>query len=122
MLLEDAQFKDFSKNTGHEQSGINGHIMFGHGPTQDIFEKRDWATTNQVMYEERQKVETLINPNTFKGDSGIPRQTQHVNVKPAEVPSMFKTAQVASLKPKSYNEFTKRYDNNSLNMNLRGQK
>ena len=122
MILEEKSYKDFTKNTGHEQRGINGHIMFGHGPTQDTFEKRDYATTNQVMYEERQKVDTLINPNNWQGDTGRPRQTQHVNASVNEVPAMFGTTKVSSLKPKNYNEFTKRFDNNSLNMNLRGLK
>ena len=63
--MEEKSFADYTKATTHPQRGINGHIMFGHGPTQGTFEKRDFCTTNEIMYEQREKVETLINPNNF---------------------------------------------------------
>ena len=73
MIQSEAEFKDFVDNNQHPQRGIKGHIMFGHGATQDTFEKRDFVTTNDLVYEKRQKVETIINPHTFESDFGKSR-------------------------------------------------
>ena len=50
----------------------------GHGPTQDTFEKRDFTTTNNMVYENREKVETIINPNNWQND-GKSRSQMLVN-------------------------------------------
>lgn len=53
MIAEEIAFKDQQNVNGHPQRGIQGHIMFGHGANQDTFEKRDFATTNDLMFEKR---------------------------------------------------------------------
>jgi len=35
------------------------------------------------------------------------------------MPSMFSAPAVSAIKPKSYNDFTKKFDNNSLKLGLR---
>ena len=118
MITEENAWRDQQDVNGHPQRGISGHIMFGHGANQDTFEKRDFATTNDLMYEKRQKVEEIINPHSFENDFGKSRSKQMINTKPSDIPQMFGKS-AGQIKPKSYGEFTKRFDNNSNNTGLR---
>jgi len=37
------------------QRGVKHHILIGHGPDQERFEKRDLGTTNEVVYDKLQR-------------------------------------------------------------------
>ena len=41
------------------------NLFFGHGATQQDFDKRDFGTTNNLFYEKKMKTETLINPHFY---------------------------------------------------------
>ena len=91
----------------------------GHGPTQDTFEKRDFTTTNNMVYENREKVETIINPNNWQND-GKSRSQMLVNGQQSDLPTMFsKNTGAPKSINKAYNQFTGSFDNNSLKMGLR---
>ena len=96
--------------------------MFGHGKTQDVFEKRDFVTTNNLVYEKKQKIETIINPHSFESDAGMTRTGMQVNTRQDDLPKMFGKSGTAAgeTKPKNYNDFTKKFDNNNLQLGLRG--
>ena len=53
MIIDEKDFKDYTDTNAHPQRGIKGNIMFGHGKTQDVFEKRDFVTTNDLVYDKR---------------------------------------------------------------------
>ena len=46
------------------RDGVPNHLFLGHGPNQKDFEKRDFGTTNDMFYDKKMKVETMINPHT----------------------------------------------------------
>jgi hypothetical protein len=54
---------------------------------------------------------------TYQSDEGK-KKSLATNAKAVDAPALFKYGQ-AELKPKSYNGFTKKFDNNSLNLKLR---
>ena len=101
--------------------GVQHHIIVGHGASQETFEKRDFATTNDMVYERREKVETIIDPQTFESDMRQTRSKQYVNTQAADLPSMFGKSGTAAGEtiPKHYNQFTGKFDNNCLKMGLR---
>ncbi len=101
--------------------GLPHHLFTGHGATEDTFEKRDFATTNDMVYGDRKDVETIINPHTFESDKGKSRSKQFVNTKANDLPSMFGKSGTAAGETvaKHYNQFTGKFDNNSLKMGLR---
>ena len=105
MIQAEAEFQEYDSNMRDMRHGIKNHIFFGHGPTQDTFEKRDMATTNDMMFEKRVGIESAINPNTFEGDAGRTRSQQQVNVRGNDLPSMFGKSGTAAgeTKPKHYN-------------------
>ena len=96
-------------------------MFFGHGATQDAFEKRDFATTNDLVYEHKEKVSTIIDPHMYKSDEGKTRTQYHNNGKEGDLPKMFGKSGTANGEtlPKSYNQFTGKFDNNYLKMGLR---
>ena len=53
MIQAEAEYADYVATNTHPQRGIKGNIMFGHGKTQDVFEKRDFVTTNDLVYDKR---------------------------------------------------------------------
>ena len=122
MIQAEAEFADYTATNQHPQRGIKGNIMFGHGKTQDVFEKRDFVTTNDLVYEKRQKVEKIIDPHSFESDFGKSRSTMQINGQQNDLPTMFGKSGTAAGETvaKHYNQFTGKYDNNSLKMNLRG--
>ena len=97
------------------------HLFTGHGSTQDTFEKRDFATTNDMVYERKARIDQIIDPNTFESDMGKTRSKQYVNTQASDLPTMFGKSGTAAgeTKPKHYNQFTGKFDNNSLKIGLR---
>jgi len=53
-----------------QQRGTKKHLFFGHGATQDAFEKRDFATTNTLFFDKLQKTQTIIDPQIYANDGG----------------------------------------------------
>ena len=104
-----------------QQRGLSHHLFSGHGATQDTFEQRDFATTNDMVYEKRADTETFIASQKFEGDVRKTRSKQQINTAAADLPSMFGKSGTAAgeTKPKHYNQFTGKFDNNSLKMGLR---
>ena len=104
-----------------KKRGLNNNFFIGHGPKQETFDKRDFATTNDMVYERRARIDEIIDPNTFESDMGKTRSKQFVNTKVADLPSMFGKSGTAAGEtiPKHYNQFTKKFDNNCLNLGLR---
>jgi hypothetical protein len=49
------------------KKGTKTHLFFGHGATQEDFEKRDFGTSNNLFFEKKMKTETLINPHFYHG-------------------------------------------------------
>ena len=96
-------------------------MFFGHGPTADTFEKRDFTTTNNMVYEQKQKIETIINPNNFQDGKDMTLSKMQVNSKQADLPQMFAKSGGfgGQSMPKPYSQYTAKFDNNSLNLGLR---
>ena len=74
-----------------------------------------------MVYERRAPVETIINPHTFESDVGRTRSKQYVNTQASDLPTMFGKSGTAAGEtvPKHYNQFTGKFDNNSLKIGLR---
>ena len=104
-----------------QQRGLAHHLLKGHGQAQDNFEQRDFATTNDCVYDKRQPVETIIANQAFEADMRATRSKQQVNLQQNDLPSMFGKSGTAAGEtiPKHYNQFTGKFDNNSLKMGLR---
>ena len=121
MILAEREYKDFNDLMIDRKRGVKHHILSGHGATQDTFEKRDFATTNDMVYERRAPVETIINPHTFESDAGRTRSKQQINTQANDLPTMFGKSGTAAGEtvPKHYNQFTGKFDNNSLKIGLR---
>ena len=76
VLQAEKEYDDYEKLMIDRKRGVKHHLLTGHGPTQETFEKRDFATTSDMVYGRRADVETIINPNTFEGDMGKTRSKQ----------------------------------------------
>ena len=60
-ILEEKECNDYTEHIQDNKKGMKSNLFFGHGPTQDAFENRDFATTNDLVYGERQKCDKIIN-------------------------------------------------------------
>ena len=67
------KFKDYDQAMSFQQRGLQTHLFTGHGATQDTFEQRDFATTNDMVYDRRLDVNTIITSQKFEGDAGKTR-------------------------------------------------
>jgi hypothetical protein len=101
-----------------EQKGQPNHLFLGHGLDQRTFEKREFATTSDLAFGQKQTTGQIIHPKVFQGDSGASRTQIKTNACDKDAPALFKYGQ-HKLEPKSYNQFTAKFDNNSLNLKLR---
>lgn len=74
-----------------------------------------------MVYDQKARVDQLIDPNTFEGDMGMTRSQQQINTQAKDLPSMFGKSGTAAgeTKPKHYNQFTSKFDNNCLKLGLR---
>jgi len=52
-------------------------------------EQRDFATTNDMVYEKRVDTETIIASQRFEGDLRQTRSKQQVNTAQSDLPTMF---------------------------------
>ena len=123
LAQNDKDQTDYADHMGFRQhAGVKHHLLIGHGPDQDRFEKRDVGTTSACVYDKLQTTNQLINPNTYEGDQKNLSLYQ-TNSQVSDLPVMFSNqaaaTQVNTLKFKSYNDFTKTFDNNSNKIGLR---
>mmetsp|Transcript_1060 Transcript_1060/g.932 ORF Transcript_1060/g.932 Transcript_1060/m.932 type:complete len:172 (+) Transcript_1060:38-553(+) len=81
-------YKEYEKSVINNKQGESSHLLFGHGPTQDAFEKRDFGTTNQLFFDKKMKTETLINPHLYH-DIKDKRDFFVTNAKPEDTPTLF---------------------------------
>ena len=96
-------YKEYEKAVTNNKAGQPSHILFGHGPTQDVFEKRDFGTTNNLFYEKKMKTETLINPHYYH-EKKENRDFFVTNAKPEDVPTLF-----APAKDKTFHRVTQKF-------------
>lgn len=102
--------------------GVKHHILVGHGSTQDTFERRDFVTTNDMVFDRRAPVEDIIHPHRFEEPNpGKTVRQQQINTNVKDLPTMFGKSGTAAGETvaKHYNQFTGKFDNNSLKMGLR---
>jgi hypothetical protein len=96
--------------------GVKSHLFFGHGPTNESFEKRDLCTTNSLVYEQRQKVDTIIDPHIHEVDSTT-KHLYQVNARADDLAPMFGSTQTR--KPRAYGEYTKSCQSTHIKTGLR---
>ena len=119
-ILAEKQEKDFADNVQFNQRGLPNHLLLGHGPSLDTFEKRDLATTSYMSYEMKQSAKEITNPMEFKNENaellkvkGVQEKTEKLKKEEeAQGPGIH-------LKPRAYNEFTKKIDLNYHKIGLR---
>ena len=112
------EYADYNEAMVSTDRGQPRHLFMGHGLNANDFEKREFASLNQLAYGEKKSTEQIIHPKVYQSDAGMNRSQISVNAKTSEAPALFKTGQ-DKLAPRSYNQFTKKFDNNSLNLKLR---
>ena len=71
-----------------------------------------------MVYERREKIETIINPHTFENDGGKSLSQMQVNTQQSDLPTMFGKGPDKTV-PKAYSNMTKKFDNNNLKLGLR---
>uniref|UniRef100_A0A7S3JHV4 Uncharacterized protein n=1 Tax=Euplotes harpa TaxID=151035 RepID=A0A7S3JHV4_9SPIT len=101
-------YKEFEEKV-YPKKGQPTHILFGHGASQDAFDKRDFGTTNELFFDKKMKTEKMINPHYYhtektKVDYFV------TNSKIEDVPPVFKPKKKDEINAKSYNDFTKKFD------------
>ena len=53
-LLEEKEYNDYKVNVELNQNGIPGHLLVGHGPELNDFERRDIGTVQNMSYAGRE--------------------------------------------------------------------
>ena len=118
-LLEEKEYMDYKNNVEFNQGGLPGHLLIGHGQKIEAFENRDLATIKNLSYEDRQKAADITHPMSFlKANTKVDKF--QINQKAENVPSIFGSElKKEDIKPRGYNEYTKKLDNNYLKIGLR---
>lgn len=93
------QGDDVFVNETNNPRGVNKNLLFGHGPTQNHFDARDFRTSYDLTMNNKVPAHQIVESH-FKPPASVPRPEG-----PAPV-----TRPIDGLKPKSYNEFTKSCD------------
>ena len=119
VLLEEKEYKDYADNVEFNQRGVPHHVLIGHGQDLATFEKRDLVTTDKMAYDEKQSAKQIIDPMSFRQENMQVQKIQ-INAKNSDVPAFMDGVNTKEqIKPKGYNEFTKRIDNNYNKIGLR---
>ena len=118
-ILEEKEYKDYEINCELNQNGIPGHILVGHGPELDHFERRDIATTKNLSYGERQDAKQITHSMTYhKGNTNVSKF--QINTRSEDVPQVFGGLLTTNdRKPRGYGEYTKKMDANYMQLGLR---
>jgi len=114
------------------KDGVPNHLFLGHGPTQEHFERRDFGTTNQMFYDKKMNAQTLISSHFYNSKFSLKYNSYflaenkhldklHTNAKIEDTGPMFGKSGTAlgGTQARSYNEFTKKFDNNYNKLGLR---
>ena len=116
-LLEEKEYQDFKDNVAFNQRGLPNHLLTGHGKDLESYEKRDLATTNILCFEQKMKVKQITDPGEFRKENDKLLSLKH----PAKEEKTLEecTNKKEDIKPRGYNEFTKRFDLNYNKIGLR---
>ena len=119
-LLEEKEYDDFTKNVGFNQRGLPHYLLTGHGQDLNTFEKRDLATTTFQSFGEKKIAKEIVHPMNWQKETNTDVYKLNVNGKVSDVPQ-FGAGMISKdqIKPKGYNEFTKRIDLNYHKIGLR---
>ena len=83
------------------------------------FEKRDMATTKDLSYGEKQTAKDIISPTTYAEGNTTVSKLQ-INALSKDAPNLYSSMlPKEAIKPKGYNEFTKKCDMNHHKIGLR---
>ena len=77
-LLEEKEYKDFQTNCELNQNGIPGHLLVGHGPELDYFERRDLATVKNLSFEQKEKAHEIMHSMTYHKEN-TPIEKHQIN-------------------------------------------
>jgi hypothetical protein len=117
-ILAEKQEEEIKQNFDTtNRYGVKSHLFFGHGPTSKDFEKRDLGTTNDCVYNQKQKVDTIIDPHIHTIDV-TKRHKYQCNAKAEDLPTVF-GASSNPIKAKPYSDATKSFDANWNKTGLR---
>ena len=107
-IAADVGYKEYAEKV-YPSKGQPKHILFGHGATQDAFDKRDFGTSHDLFFDKKMKTEKMINPHYYHPE---PKKIDAfiTNSKIDDVAPLFKPKAKEEIKAKSYNEFTKKFD------------
>ena len=118
-ILEEKEYQDYKVNCELNQNGIPGHLLMGHGPELEHFERRDIATVKNLSYQNRETADQITHSMTYHKENTKVEKIK-INTKEEDVPKLFGNLVPANERqPKGYGEFTKKCDNNYLKMGLR---
>ena len=113
-ILENKERKDYEGMCALNQNGIPGHILIGHGPELEHFERRDIGTTHVMSYTDKLKAPQITDSMNYQMlNTGVDKK--HINTRPEDLnpdPNQGR-------KPRSYAEFTKTCDKNFNKIGLR---
>mmetsp|Transcript_39357 Transcript_39357/g.60169 ORF Transcript_39357/g.60169 Transcript_39357/m.60169 type:complete len:134 (-) Transcript_39357:31-432(-) len=119
-ILEEKEYKDFAENMTFQQRGLPNHLFLGHGKEINDFEKRDLATTHVLSYEKKMNASSITNSMAYRKENDTLLATKGKQDKPEKVIAQeAKAATEPALKPRAYNEFTKKIDLNYHKIGLR---
>ena len=116
-LLDEKEYKDFAENVELNMRGMPNHLLVGHGMDTQQFERRDIVQTSKLFMEEKKVIKEIIKPTEFRKDN-TDKQKIQVNNRAADIPAFLK-ADPGELKPRGYNEFSKKFDANYMKLGLR---
>ena len=111
-LLEEREYQDFSSNVEFNQRGLPHYLLTGHGQELNTFEKRDICTTKDMAYTLKKTAHEIIHPMYWKSENTDVSKVQ-INGSVKDVPAFSKALNTKeAIKPRGYNEYTKKFDNN----------
>lgn len=90
---------DVFVNNMNNPRGLGKHLLFGHGPTQDHFDARDFRTSYDLTMNNKVPAHQTVESH-FRPPAPVPRPE---GPPPASRP-------IDGLKPKAYNDFTRSCD------------
>ena len=118
-LLEEKDYQDFQQNVAFNQRGLPHYLLTGHGQDLNTFEKRDLATTANQSFGQKKNAKEIIHPMNWQSENTDVSKL-HNNGQTTDVPQ-FGAGMITKdqIKPKGYNEYTKRIDLNYNKIGLR---
>jgi len=118
-ILDDKAAKEYHRKYGGcVETGQLGHILIGHGPTQETFEEKNLGTTSELFYDKKMKTSDIINPMfTYVREQKSPTEKGQEPI--SDSPKIQENSKDSSPKPKNYQFATGQFDKNFHKMQLR---